>query len=77
MINQDKETKAIKAIYDLIIVAKVMAGNGENVFAFLDSIEILPALLLEEKNKTRQFELYLQTICNEYDCKFPYVNYSR
>ncbi|MCU0239838.1 MAG: hypothetical protein MUC29_10375 [Pyrinomonadaceae bacterium] len=71
MIEQTKQKRAIKIIQDLIIIARGMAYEGKDVkllAEFLDKVEYLPALMLEEKDRTDFFERYLIGICEDYNC---------
>jgi len=68
------EKKAIIAIQDLIIQAKIMAGkqkSHEDLFNYLDNLEFLPTLILYKEDKGDEFEIKLEEICMKYD--FPYI----
>ncbi|WON95078.1 hypothetical protein [Sphingobacterium sp. UGAL515B_05] len=71
MVDEKKLRDAILAIHDLIIRARLMAFekvSNEVMFDFLDDLEYLPALILEDKREnTKRFEEYLESICNRYD----------
>lgn len=71
MIATHKQKKAIQAIHDLMIEARVFAAeerSHEQLFRFFDHLEYLPALMLEEKDQTIFFEEYLEGICLEFNC---------
>lgn len=71
MVDEKKLRDAILAIHDLIIRARIMTFekvSNEVMFDFLDELEYLPALILEDKREnTKRFEEYLESICNRYD----------
>lgn len=71
MVDEEKLRDAILAIHDLVIRARMMAFekvSNEVIFDFLDDLEYLPALILEDKREnTKRFEEYLESICNRYD----------
>ena len=78
MISEQKKDKALKAIHDLIIKARILTSEhipNEKMFEFLDSVEYLPALMMESNNKTEFFQEYLKEICVRYDCIYIYENY--
>lgn len=71
MIESNKQKKAIQAIQDLIIEARSLAYNKADhlrLAEFLDSIEYLPGLIIEEKDNTGLFEQYLNDLCSENNC---------
>lgn len=75
MIQDDKQNKAIKAIQDLIIQARIVAFNEHPypdtpLLNFLNELEYLPALMLEETDQTFFFEDSLEEICQTYDCGY-------
>ncbi|MDR3010868.1 MAG: hypothetical protein LBV59_23275 [Sphingobacterium sp.] len=71
MVDEKKLRDAILAIHDLIIRARIMTFekvSNEVMFDFLDDLEYLPVLILEDKREnTKRFEEYLESICNRYD----------
>lgn len=74
MINKEKLNSSILSIQDLIIRTRNLAYQKhavEKLAELLDSIEYLPALILEKEDRTDLFENYLEEICNKYD--FPDV----
>lgn len=71
MIQENKQRRALKIVQDLIIKARSFAYEEKDpqfMAEFLDKVEYLPALMLEEKDRTDFFERYLKQICDEYDC---------
>ena len=71
MIESGKQIKAIQAIQDLIIEARSLAYNKTehiHLAEFLDSIEYLPGLIVEEKDNTALFEQYLNNLYSENNC---------
>lgn len=71
MIVKDKERQALKIIHDFIIKARSFAyenKDGKFMADFLDQVEYLPALMLEEKDQTEFFRDYAKGICEEFDC---------
>jgi len=79
MVDDKKLGDAILAIHDLIIRARIMAFekvSNEVMFDFLDELEYLPALILENKREnTKRFEEYLEFICNRYNCPGILIKY--
>jgi hypothetical protein len=74
MIREDKLNNSILAIQDLVIRARNLAyqkHSVEELANFLDGIEYLPALILEKKDRTNEFEFYLEGLCNQYG--FPEI----
>ena len=66
MIEDRKQKKAIQAIQDLIIEARSLAYQNfpnKKLAEFLDGIEYLPALIIEEKDNTDLFERFLKDFC--------------
>ena len=76
MIHIDKQSKAMEAIHDLIIMARMLTQNNpDKLFDFLDRLEYLPALILEERENTAFFEQFLQELCEQYDCQHIFNKY--
>ena len=68
------------AIQDLIIQARNLAYQkypSEKMAELLDEIEYLPALILEETDRTDFFEFYLEGICTEYGFSDVWSRYKR
>jgi hypothetical protein len=71
MIETHRQRRGLKIIQDFIIKARSLAYEGKDtkyIAEFLDKIEYLPALMLEEKDRTELFEKYVVSICEEYNC---------
>ncbi len=71
MIDKEKNSKAIKAIQDLIIKGRILAFekvDHSEMFDFLDGVEYLPGLIIAESNTTKQFEDHLKSMCSDFDC---------
>lgn len=71
MIEEAKQKQALKIVQDFIIVARGFAYDEKEVnfiADFLDSVELLPGLMLEEKDRTDLFQRYAKGICEEFDC---------
>ena len=68
MVQREKTQKAILAIHNLIIRARMLVFDfsKEQMFELLDEIEYLPALILIEENETILFENYLKNVCEKY-----------
>jgi hypothetical protein len=78
MINKDKHTKGLTAIHELLVRGRIMAFEGttsDEFFIFFDEMEHLPALMLEENNRTELFELCLLEICKKYQSMYIYNKY--
>jgi hypothetical protein len=72
MVKEEKMNSSILAIQDLIIRARIIASEKQEsdmLFNLLDSIEYLPALILEKKDNTDFFKDFLDSVCTEYN--FP------
>lgn len=70
MIKEEKLNKSIEVIHDLIIKTKIKAVNNESheeIYNFLDDIEYLPQLILDEKDMTTIFKDELEKICEKYN----------
>lgn len=69
-----KEKSALQALHLLIIKGRMMAweNNSTQLFEFLDELEYLPALMLEEENQSKMFEEYLEAICIKRKCPEVY-----
>jgi hypothetical protein len=80
MVNREKLNSSILAIQDLIIRARNLAyqnQSGEKLAEFLDSVEYLPALMLEEKDRTDLFESFLEELCTRYDYPEIFIKYTK
>ena len=69
MITSGKNRIALEALHQLIIRVKIRTGYKEpyeETFNLLDEIEYLPVLMLDEKDRTQEFEEYLKEICEKY-----------
>ncbi|UTW64179.1 hypothetical protein KFE98_08595 [bacterium SCSIO 12741] len=80
MIETSNYLKAIKAIHNLILEARKMAYEKKNDHVlpeFLDSLEYLPALLLEEKDRSDLFIESLRELCEQYNCMWILDEYLR
>ncbi len=80
MIDPQKLTKAIKVIQDLVIVGRTLAYEGcssQFMAEYLDHLEYLPGLMLEEKDQTDFFEEYLRAIVVSYKCPHVLVWYEK
>ena len=69
MITSGKNRIALEALHQLIIRVKIRTGYTEpyeETFNLLDEIEYLPVLMLDEKDRTQEFEEYLKGICEKY-----------
>lgn len=70
MISEDYEKKAIRAVQDLIIHTRNLAYQNQPIHTIaelLDGIEYLPALMLENEDRTELFGQFLEEICRKYD----------
>ena len=71
MIDKNKNNKALQAIQDLIIEARSKAYQNiesKDLGDFLDGLEYLPALVIEDGDNTELFENYLEELCKRNDC---------
>lgn len=71
MIEEAKQKQALKIVHDFIIVARRFAYDEKDakfIADFLDEVEYLPALILEETNQTEFFQKYAKGICEQFDC---------
>ncbi|KFF03859.1 hypothetical protein [Chryseobacterium luteum] len=69
MIKTEKLNNSILAIQDLIIRARSLAYQNvsmEILAEFLDGLEYLPALILEQDDRTDLFESFLEELCTKY-----------
>ncbi|HRH43414.1 MAG TPA: hypothetical protein PKY82_17420 [Pyrinomonadaceae bacterium] len=72
MIKENKTRRAIKIVQDLIIVARNFGYEDKEpnyIAKFLDRVELLPGLILEEKDRTDLFEQCVRDICDIYGCE--------
>lgn len=80
MIKQIELAKAILAIQDLIIHGRKLAYQNypnEQIAEFLDSLEYLPALILETEDRTDLFEQFLEDICIKNNISEIFSKYKR
>lgn len=80
MIIEKKHRAEIDAIRDLIIHGRWLTFEGiskDLMIDFLDKVEYLPELVLNEKSTTQSFEEYLQMICENFDCMEILVRYKK
>ncbi|OQP47722.1 hypothetical protein [Niastella populi] len=80
MIKVEKEKKALKAIHDLICHGRKLAyeGTASKILAeFMDDLEYLPALMLQESDTTDLFEEYLKGTCKQFDCDYIATLYEK
>ena len=71
MIKESKQKQALKIVHDFIIKARSFAYEEKDakfMAEFLDRVEYLPALMLEEKDSTDFFQCYAKGICEEFNC---------
>lgn len=71
MIIREKEKQALKIVHDFIIKARSFAYEEKDakfIADFLDEVEYLPALMLEEKDQTEFFQKYAKGICEQFNC---------
>jgi len=71
MIESKKQKKAIQATQDLIIEARNLAYQNfpnKDLAEFLDGVEYFPALIVEEKDNTELFEIFLKDFCIRHNC---------
>ena len=71
MIQENKQKWALKIVHDLIIRARWFAYQEKDskfMAGFLDEVEYLPALMLDERGETDFFERYAKGICEKYNC---------
>jgi hypothetical protein len=75
MIN--KNQAGIKCIHKLIIEGRRMSYNPniKNLPQFLDALEYLPALMLEEADRSDLFRNYLKDICDDFKLPLIYREY--
>jgi len=80
MIDESKQVKAIDSIHKLIVQARILVFENtskENLMSYLDDLEYLPAIMLEEKDRTQLFEGYLEEMCARFNCKYIIDAYQR
>jgi len=77
MIESEKLNKALRAIHDLIIQARILTMDlsKQEMFEFLDGLEYLPNLLAQEDDMTIQFESFLEQLCIENNCVHIFKRY--
>lgn len=74
MIKEEKLSKSLSALQDLIIRARNLAYQNhpsKKLAELLDGIEYLPALIIEEEDQTELFEHFLEELCIQYN--FPEI----
>ena len=79
MIEDHKLNKALRAIQSLIIESRSLAFNKKShraIAKLLDDLEFLPALILENKDRSQQFDKYLESICYENNFHYIWTEYS-
>lgn len=80
MIENQKQKKAIQAIQDLIVKARNFSCQNmsyERLAEFLDDLEYLPSLIVEDKDNTTLFEDYLRDICDRNCCMDVFIRYEK
>jgi len=80
MLKQEKLNSAILAIQDLVIRARNFAYQNypnEKLAEFLDDIEYLPGLILEEEDRTELFEDYLEELCTQHGFSEVFTKYKK
>ena len=71
MIDKTKEKQALKIVHDFVIKAKSFAYEEKDakfMAEFPDKVEYLPALMLEERDRTDFFQRYSKGICEQFEC---------
>jgi hypothetical protein len=69
MISAEKASLALKAIHELIIQARFMAYNDQDhrvIAELLDYTELLPCLILEQSDRTKEFREVLAQIADTF-----------
>lgn len=71
------EKKGLIAIHKLLIKGRMLVNELEKaaIFSFFDEIEYLPALILSDKDDTKEFGEYLKGICQEFNCNYIYEQF--
>jgi hypothetical protein len=67
---KENNNKAILAIQDLIIRARNLAYQNhshKDLAEFLDALEYLPGLMLENMDNSDLFEKFLEDLCSRYN----------
>ncbi len=70
--------KALKAIHKLLVHGRILAHEGlkgAELVDFFDTLEYLPALMLERDDKSAWFGEYLKEICLRFRCDHIYLRY--
>lgn len=78
MIKQENFIKSIEIIHRLLIHLKIMNVNNKShteMYNFIDELEYLLLLMLEEEDKTELFEYHLNKICKENKVLFVWEKY--
>ena len=74
------QAKALKALHRLLIHGRMMAFEGtpsQELAWFFDDIELLPALMMEERNTDDFFGAYLKEICVKFKCDHIFSQYQK
>lgn len=80
MIENQKQRKAIQAIQELIVKARNYSYQNmpyERLAVFLDDLEYLPSLIVEDKDNTILFEDNLRDICDRNCCMDVFIRYEK
>lgn len=74
-----KTKAAIISIHDLMIRGRIIAFDSKSIAlaGFLDKLEYLPALMLEEKDNSELYEVFLKEFCEEFDCIEIYEKFKK
>ena len=77
MNTKDPGIKALKSIHDLMIRGRIMAWENDNplLFQFMDDLEYLVALLMEDNDTTEEFKFHLKAICQKIESTYIFENY--
>jgi hypothetical protein len=73
-----KSQTALKALHRLLVHGRTMAFEGtpsQELAWFFDDIELLPALMMAERNTDEFFGEYLQEICIKFKCDYIFSQY--
>lgn len=67
MIAASRQRGALRALSTIFTLTRNMALTGESgVAEILDYAELLPVMMLSEKDETQEFRRYLQEIASRY-----------
>lgn len=66
MIRDDKYMPALRALHDILVQARKMAGDAglRDLHALLDDAEILPKYIASKEDNTYDFQLGVESICS-------------